>query len=135
MTFFGEECLLGLLLLLRLSVPFINKDASSDSSLRNVSMKHFCGPFKTFSLQKRGDFLQKMYNCSILKVNIFKEYVQTYDRLYLFQDIEQNQVCWEGGFVRERRPEPEKRVVVEPLGLVKVTVVSQVWRTLQKPHL
>lgn len=53
---FGEECLL---LRLRLSAPFINKDASSDSSLRNVSMKHLCGPFKTVSLQKRGDFLQK----------------------------------------------------------------------------
>lgn len=76
-----------------------------------------------------------MQNSSILKFSIFLKYVQTFYQLYLFQNIEQNQVCREGGFIRERRLEPKKRVVVEPVGFIKVTFVSQIWSTLQKPHL
>lgn len=41
----------------RLSVPFINKDASSNSSLGKMSMKYLCCPHKVIPLQKSGDFL------------------------------------------------------------------------------
>lgn len=38
-------------------------------------------------------------------------------------------------FVRERGPEPEKRVVIETVGFINVTVFPQVRRALEEPHL
>lgn len=44
-----------------LSVPFINKDASSDSSFRKMSVKYLCCPHKVIPFQKYRDFLWRKH--------------------------------------------------------------------------
>lgn len=41
------------------SVPFINKDASSNFPFRKMSVKYLCCPHKVIALQKYRDFLQE----------------------------------------------------------------------------
>jgi len=58
------------------SVPFINKDASSDSSLRKVCMKYLCWPHKVIPLKKHRDFL-KQKHVQIKNVLFYPPQIQT----------------------------------------------------------
>lgn len=40
-----------------------------------------------------------------------------------------------GVFVWERGPKPKKRVVIETVGFINITIFSEVWRALEEPHL
>lgn len=92
-----------------LSASFKNKDASSNFSLRKMSMKYICCPHKVIPLQKHGDFP--------------------------LQNIKENQMGRQRRFVWKRSPEPVQRVVVESVGFIDVTLLSEIWRTLKKSHL
>lgn len=54
---------------------------------------------------------------------------------YLFQNVKQNQMCWQRGFVWKGSPEPEERIAVKLCSFFSIAVLSEVWRTLQDPHL
>lgn len=38
-------------------------------------------------------------------------------------------------FVWERGPKPQKRVVIETVSFINITIFSEVWRALEEPHL
>lgn len=54
---------------------------------------------------------------------------------YLLQDVKQNQMSWKRRFVWKQSPEPVQRVVIESVSFINVTLLAEVWRTLEKPHL
>lgn len=37
-------------------------------------------------------------------------------------------------FVWERGPKPKKRVVIETVSFINITIFSEVWRALEEPH-